>query len=470
MAAHIGLILHEITAQQQTIRRLDLNPGPLKDSSLLDGLEMCTSVQGFVERSDSSLLDGLEVCTSVQGFVERSVVSLAPAKHGPTQGHPSIKTLTENAQTALDLLGIEVKNINDLYTKELKKRERVTLSAPQVYDSGQHFKPIMQLANSIIQLAAFMVVAIQVILGLSQCGCHWIFQMCNYIMQETAISASQITVPPIIRRLLSKFPRDIRTATSYFNLDVHSTVYATCPKCYEIYSAEMVHDIPVYPERCRARRRPMKQGGPTRSCRELLVCPTQIGKGRINTLIKPYIAFSFHDWMANLVSRRTYEEKMDSAWQRMKSDEHGDIEDIFQATCIKELKGHDKKTHFSKIGDETSGRYLFSLGFDFFNPLRNLTAGHNKKTHFSKISDETSGRYLFSLGFDFFNPLRNLTAGKKVSIGVIALICLNLPINIRYKPENIFLADIIPGPSEPSLDSINPLLWPLVDELLLFWE
>lgn len=116
MAAHIGLILDEITAQQQTIRRLDLNPGPLKDSSLLDGLEMCTSVQGFVERS---------------------VVSLAPAKHGPTRKHPSIKTLTENAQTALDLLGIEVKNINDLYTKELKKRERVTSSAPRVYDSGK---------------------------------------------------------------------------------------------------------------------------------------------------------------------------------------------------------------------------------------------------------------------------------------------------------------------------------------------
>ncbi|PPQ87743.1 hypothetical protein CVT25_015171 [Psilocybe cyanescens] len=102
----------------------------------------------------------------------------------------------------------------------------------------------------------------------------------------------------------------------------------------------------------------MKQGGPTRSCRELLVRPTQIGKGRVNTPIKPYIAFSFHDWMANLVSRRSYEEKMDSAWQRMGSHtESGDIEDIFQATRIKEFKGHDKKTHFICICSLTKNSY-----------------------------------------------------------------------------------------------------------------
>ncbi|TFK82411.1 hypothetical protein K466DRAFT_468385, partial [Polyporus arcularius HHB13444] len=47
--------------------------------------------------------------------------------------------------------------------------------------------------------------------------------------------------------------------------------------------------------------------------------------------------------------------------------------------------------------------------------------------------------------------------------------CLNLPIHVRYAPQNIYLAGIIPGPREPSLDELNRVLTPLVDELLMLW-
>ncbi|TFK82784.1 hypothetical protein K466DRAFT_448463, partial [Polyporus arcularius HHB13444] len=46
---------------------------------------------------------------------------------------------------------------------------------------------------------------------------------------------------------------------------------------------------------------------------------------------------------------------------------------------------------------------------------------------------------------------------------------LNLPPAIRYAPENIYLAGIIPGPREPRLEELNRLLTPLVDELLTLW-
>ncbi|KZV96469.1 hypothetical protein EXIGLDRAFT_595926, partial [Exidia glandulosa HHB12029] len=45
----------------------------------------------------------------------------------------------------------------------------------------------------------------------------------------------------------------------------------------------------------------------------------------------------------------------------------------------------------------------------------------------------------------------------------ISLVCLNLPPEIRYAPENIFLVGVIPGPKE---SVIQPYLAPLVDELL----
>jgi hypothetical protein len=41
---------------------------------------------------------------------------------------------------------------------------------------------------------------------------------------------------------------------------------------------------------------------------------------------------------------------------------------------------------------------------------------------------------------------------------------------MRYKPENMFLSGVIPGPKEPPLTALNPYLKPLVDNLIDFWE
>ena len=52
-------------------------------------------------------------------------------------------------------------------------------------------------------------------------------------------------------------------------------------------------------------------------------------------------------------------------------------------------------------------------------------------------------------------------------MGVIFLVILNLPRDIRFKRENVLLFGIIPGPSKPSL-TVNTYLSPLVSELLDF--
>ena len=62
---------------------------------------------------------------------------------------------------------------------------------------------------------------------------------------------------------------------------------------------------------------------------------------------------------------------------------------------------------------------------------------------------------------DFFNPLGNKQAGKKKSVGMISLVCLNLPIELRYLPENMFLLGVIPGPKEPPLACCNHYLTPV---------
>ena len=48
--------------------------------------------------------------------------------------------------------------------------------------------------------------------------------------------------------------------------------------------------------------------------------------------------------------------------------------------------------------------------------------------------------------------------------------CLNLPPEVRYKRENIYLAGVLPGPKAPSLQEVNHYIAPLVPELLQLWE
>ncbi len=85
------------------------------------------------------------------------------------------------------------------------------------------------------------------------------------------------------------------------------------------------------------------------------------------------------------------------------------------------------------------------------------------------ITKSGGGRYVFMFCWDGFNPLGNRQSGKKVSVGAIYMICLNLPITHRYQQENVYLVGIIPGPNEPSKEQINHLVAPVIDDFVEFW-
>ena len=276
-----------------------------------------------------------------------------------------------------------------------------------------------------------MVIACQVILGISRRGCTFLLSMVNYIIQLTLLRSG----PNLSQRdekLLADIPADPRGAEARFNLMSEHTIYAVCPNvdCHKLYKPKFVKGspIPIYQAKCSHRQ---FRDGP--ECGTLLLKSKDIDGTTIALPIKPFAAFCFRDWLGALLSRPGFEEKMDKAWVRCNRGDSGsdEMEDILDGEILQNFCGPDGK-HFSIRG--------------------------------------TEGRYVFSLGMDFFNPLGNKQAGKKKSVGMISLVCLNLPIELRYLPENMFLLGVIPGPREPPLACSNHYLTPMVDALEDFWS
>jgi hypothetical protein len=101
--------------------------------------------------------------------------------------------------------------------------------------------------------------------------------------------------------------------------------------------------------------------------------------------------------------------------------------------------------------------------------FRTFYHNESKRTLFLDRPDG-EGRYAFALFVDFFTAEGASLRNAHASLGIIALACLNLPADIRYKPENMFLAGIVPGPEEPKLELLNHYQRPLVSDMKLSWE
>jgi Transposase family tnp2 len=290
------------------------------------------------------------------------------------------------------------------------------------------FEPILVGVDPIHQLSIFLVIACQVILGQSRRGGSFIFSMLQYLVQLCLMRDAE-KISSRDRLLLSDFPGDPRPAEKALRLDRHSIIFAICPKdsCHQSHKPtfNLGSPIPIYPKYCLGHH----FGKP---CKEELLRSKQIQGNVVFLPLKSFVYFDPKDWVGSQLSGAGLEAKMDAAWSQTTESKRSDtMRDIFDGEMLQNFKGPDGK-HF----------------------------GH----------EEDEGRYVFSLSIDFFNPLSNKQSGKKVSVGIISLICLNLPPDIRYKPEHMCLVGIIPGPHEPPLTTLNHYLTPLVDDFLDFWH
>ena len=231
--------------------------------------------------------------------------------------------------------------------------------------------------------------------------------------------------------VVDQIPITLNTVLKKFNLDCQTVTYAVCPACHCTYPPQFLpgSDKAIYPEECNNHPDPDTTCG----AKLLKILP----QGRIQP-IKAFIYPKFEDYVALLLSREDLEEAIDHACDDLmdsinrKESPPAFVTDIFQAEFVRTFKGPEPD-----------------------------------KLFVDRPSNEA--RLLFALNVDYFSAEGQTIRGASASCGIISAACLNLPLDIRYKSENMYVA-IIPGPNEPSKTELNHYVRLVVDDFVVSWK
>lgn len=251
------------------------------------------------------------------------------------------------------------------------------------------------------------------------------------VVLELAWSKFSDDTSESIHSLLRAIPSRLPTIIEQLELKPRSRGYVCCGKCFACY------DLDNYPDHCTQKQ---NAHASHRICRAPLRKEVR-RKGQLKEIeVRKYLHHDLKHWMGRMLSRPDFEKYLDRDVFDTESapvpvdDDDREMHDIWDGNTLREFCGPDGRLFIKGKPRASEGRYVFSMCMDDFNPY------HNKQ------------------------------AGKKVSVGAIYMVLLNLPPHLRYRVENVFLVGIIPGPSKPSIERINEILKPLVNDLLPFWD
>ncbi|MBW0478447.1 hypothetical protein O181_018162 [Austropuccinia psidii MF-1] len=275
----------------------------------------------------------------------------------------------------------------------------------------------------------------------------WLHLECGLSQQNSQKAHDQVIMilesihqrHQIESNLTKSIPHDIRTIIKKLQLNVSFEQYICCSECYSLY------DLELAPDECSYKSSPSSQPCGTNlfhSCWTLLdpqekafikdfkVPSHKWSHGQVLPKSKPcpripkkqFFTQSLTEWIKWLLNVPSIEETIEEWKEQLESLPPEPIFDVAQGSNWKIIFPNEFNNNHLKLG--------------------------------------------YSLFVDWFNPLQNKLSGRQVSMGVIALNCLNLPPHLRHQTKHTFLAGIIPGPNQPNMLTINNILLPLVNELL----
>ncbi|CAK5269520.1 unnamed protein product [Mycena citricolor] len=310
----------------------------------------------------------------------------------------------------------------------------------QSYPDHHYENPIAKY-DVITQLSILLALICHVIIGISADPVDVIIAFVNAIIQATmALSAHGGQAQPAQEYVLNQLPTSLESALRRFKIDPTTTIYATCPSCHHTHAPldTRIMAEASYSEVCQGYVYP--QRGARHACRTPIL---ECRQGKLRP-VKPFVFTSLIDYIAAMLSDPEIERMCDEA-----------CDDALAAV----REALSKNPEAPVMEDHVNNVFEAAFMRSFKGPIPN------------KLFVEREGRLrlAFQVMLDFFNPNGTRKCGNHNSIGILALVNLNLPENIRYRPENMWLS-IILGPNEPNSDQIGNYIRPLIDMFVVGWD
>ncbi len=268
-------------------------------------------------------------------------------------------------------------------------------------------------------------------------------QNCNVALATITIllrlSLQQSNYPESMA-ILQSIPRDVRTVIRSLGIEPKTQAFVCCPKCFCTYSFDVEPDDPIASGEAEAdtaqERIVIAEHVPQfcsfRWTQDSLPCSERLRNSNASKdiLTRQFIYQDLHHWIGRMYARPDIEEYFDK--YPNESFDGKVMHNIWDGSILQNFDGPDGKPFRQPSGNE--------------------------------------GRLVFGLNVDGFNAHGTSNSGKALSIGGMYMVCFNLPPELRYNTENVYLVGIIPGPNEPSTSEVNHVLRPLIDGLLVLWQ
>lgn len=232
--------------------------------------------------------------------------------------------------------------------------------------------------------------------------------------------------------IINEIPKSIVTLKKRLGIDTCLIETVCCNLCFKLYDIEKSHAKDDLLEQHKSRQLTMrcsaeilKTFGITGPCQNYLFT-----KHKTKKSVGPKMNFVHQDiitWLGKNLQQPGYEDLLDSNIHKQL--DPNTYDDIWSGEMWKTFKGNS-----------------------------------------GEIYTQSSGNLVFGLYVDWFNPYGSGPFSKSLKTGVILLFCYNLPVEIRYKPHNVFIYGLTPPPKEPTAIQLNNLLEPLITNLNKLWK
>lgn len=322
--------------------------------------------------------------------------------------------------------------------------------------------------NPVVIVCTFIVVSLSLLYQMTLPACRFTFKALQHLLR---ISSQLVpgTDIPCFESIINDVPADLSTALKRFDLEPESVTYACCPECFALYPP-----------------RPKGMQHPTHTTVETPVSsdtPDPLPFFQYTNVVDEYGENRSND--SPFPMRCVYQETTTDGRcgarllranknLRERENDHG----------FRPIRTYTYQSLISWVGRMLSRPEIERmLEQSIAHECPQLPTAHvDDVLHSPEVAafefrgrpflrrEGSEMRLLFSLFIDWFNPHGNRQAGASISSGVIFMACLNLPPEVRFKRENIYLAGVLPGPKAPSIQEVNHFVAPIIPELLELWN